>query len=310
MPNQLYPVLFMLSSTFSLSLTGLFSKYLTQYLDGTLLSLLRFLTPALILFAVLSLKKMRFPQRSLLKPLWVRALCIGLCQVCFIYALQHLSLVESVVLFSTGPLFIPLLEKLIFSVRVTRLNIVGLGLTFLGVILLAGDISGFEFRPELLVGLCAGMLNAGSQLSLYRASKMDLNAFEINFWTFVFATLIIVPIVMFNLVSGPQVMVSSDVRIEWLIGAVALLAMFIINTQVFRAKAYKLAQSNSQLAPLIFTNLIFTAIWQLCFFDQTYHAFQWLGLGLIIGANMMCALAPKLVSQWRKKSKLALADSH
>lgn len=42
MPNQLAPILHMLSSTFSLSLTGLFSKFLSEHLDTSLFSLLRF----------------------------------------------------------------------------------------------------------------------------------------------------------------------------------------------------------------------------------------------------------------------------
>ena len=113
--------------------------------------------------------------------LWLRAVCIAACQVCFIYALMHLSLVESVVLFSTGPLFIPLLEKLMFSVSLSRMNLVGLVVTFIGVTLLAGDVSGIEIRAELLVGLAAGLFNAGSQLSLYRISQSRLNAFETAF---------------------------------------------------------------------------------------------------------------------------------
>ncbi|MBT2979812.1 EamA family transporter, partial [Vibrio anguillarum] len=113
----------------------------------------------------------RFPPKGMKRALWVRSVCIAGCQLCFIYSLQHLSLVESVVLFSTGPLFIPLLEKLIFGVVMKAGTVVSLAITFIGVLLLAGDVSGIHLRMELLVGLLAGALNAGSQLSLYRATK-------------------------------------------------------------------------------------------------------------------------------------------
>ncbi|WP_394143300.1 DMT family transporter [Vibrio atypicus] len=297
MSNQLYPILFMLSSTFSLSLTGLFSKFLSQHLEASMLGVLRFLIPATLIFAFMVRKKISVPESKLLKPLWVRALCIGTCQICFIYSLQHLSLVESVVLFSTGPLFIPLLEKLIFSTQVSRLSLVGLVMTFVGVIMLAGDVSGFNFRPELLVGLAAGLFNAGSQLALYRASKTNLNPFEITFWTFLFATVAMLPFLLVSMTN--QAVLFDTVSVEPLLLVLALgaLAILIINTQVFRSKAYRLAESNAQLAPLIFTNLIFTAIWQVTFFEESYHLSQLSGLALIVVANLICVVIPK----WRKR---------
>ncbi|MDA0117812.1 DMT family transporter [Vibrio sp. T11.5] len=293
MPNQLYPVLFMLSSTFSLSLTGLFSKFLSEHFDANLLSFLRFILPAMVLILMFIGKEVRWPDRSEQVPLWIRALCIGACQVCFIYSLQHLTLVESVVLFGTGPLFIPVLEKLIFSTRIRPVNVLGLLSTFVGVVLLAGDVSGFSFRGELLVGLAAGVFNAGSQLSLYRISKSRLNAFEINLWTFLFASVVIMPLLAFSLVND-HVMYQASNTSPWLIVTVlGILALLIINTQVFRSKAYKLAESGSQLAPLIFTNLLFTAVWQVMFYDERYSAYQVLGLSLIIVANIVCVLLPK-----------------
>ncbi len=301
MPNQMSPILFMLSSTFSLSLTGLLSKYLSQYLDANLLSLLRFAVPAFIILFFFTRTPVRRPSQREFMPLWIRALCIGACQVCFIYSLKHLTLVESVVLFGTGPLFIPLLEKLLFSVRLSTVNVVTLLLTFVGVVLLAGDTSGFHFRFELLIGLAAGLFNAGSQLSLYRISQSQLNPFEINLWTFAFAALLITPLVGLSLVQQRELMSVPANQFGLMSGLIVVLAMLIINTQVFRSKAYKLSESGSQLAPLIFTNLLFTALWQGLFYDAYYHSFQLLGLTLIIVANVGGVVLPKW-SQIRRAS--------
>ncbi|ROV62117.1 DMT family transporter [Vibrio ponticus] len=301
MLRQWYPVLFMLSSTFSLSLTGLLTKYLTTQLDSNLLSFLRFLLPSIILMVFFIGRKLRVPPHQLLKPIWVRAFCIGACQVCFIYSLSHLTLVESVVLFGTGPLFLPLLEKLIYGVSISGLTIVALVGTFAGVVLLAGDVSGIEFRVELLVGLAAGVFNAGSQLSLYRASKSELNPYEINFWTFIFAALFIVPILLVSAsvdatLWHPQEMGSLLVMVVLLV-----LAVLIINTQVFRARAYKLADSGSQLAPLIFTNLLFTALWQLMFFDVSFNYYQLMGLSLSIVSTIANVLLPRWLAYRQSK---------
>ncbi|KOO12303.1 hypothetical protein AKJ18_24645, partial [Vibrio xuii] len=195
-----------------------------------------------------------------------------------------------------------LLEKLMFSVNLSRMNLVGLVVTFIGVTLLAGDVSGIEIRAELLAGLAAGLFNAGSQLSLYRISQSRLNAFEINLWTFLFAVVVILPFVGVNVTQNITLYDTSESSMLVLAMTMGVLALLIINTQVFRSKAYRLAESGSQLAPLIFTNLIFTAIWQLMFFDESYNSFQILGLALIIGANVCCVIIPK----WRKSRRMQL----
>ncbi|WP_194436407.1 DMT family transporter [Vibrio fluminensis] len=303
MLRQWYPVLFMLSSTFSLSLTGLLTKYLTTQLDSNLLSFLRFFLPSIILMVFFIGLKLRVPSSQLLKPIWVRAFCIGACQVCFIYSLSHLTLVESVVLFGTGPLFLPLLEKLIYGVPISVLTIAALVGTFSGVVLLAGDVSGIEFRVELLVGLAAGVFNAGSQLSLYRASKSELNPYEINFWTFIFAALFIVPMLLVSARFEQVFWYPQETSSLLVVVVLMVLAVLIINTQVFRARAYKLADSGSQLAPLIFTNLLFTAIWQLIFFDVEFNRYQLMGLSLIVVSTVANVVLPKW---WAfRQSKLA-----
>ena len=298
MLRQYSPALFMLSSTLSLSISGLLSKYLAEQVTPEWLVFLRFLLPAIVLFFVLSMSKIKRPSKDMLKPLLTRSACISVCQMCFIYALTHLSLVESVVLFGTGPLFIPVLEKLIFSTPMRRVSIFSLLLTFAGVLLLSGSMTSFSFRPALLVGLAAGIFNAGSQLSLYRATKGAMSPVEINVWTFTLAALWFLP----TLTLSPMFTSVSAVPVDGhglglLVLCFAVLSGLIINTQVFRAKAFKLAESGSQLAPLIFTNLLFTSLWQVLFFNVRFDGFQLGGLALIVFANVVNVFTPLV---WRK----------
>lgn len=300
MPRHLYPMLFMLISTFSLSLTGLTTKFLAQSIDSNLLTLLRFLVPAMILWLFFLGVKARVPERALLRPLWVRAFCISASQVCFIYSLNHLTLVESMVLFGTSPLFIPLLEKLIFGVSFHYSTLAGLLLTFAGVVLLAANGDEWVMRPALLVGLASGLFNAGSQLSLYRASKSSLNAFEINFWTFSIAALFALPLLVIS-GAGGATLITTEVNAFWLVMQVVVMSLLIITTQVNRSKAYRLAQSGSQLAPLIFTNVLFSAIWQGLFFDVTFTEHQLLGLVLIVAASSLNILLPRCLAYLQLK---------
>ncbi|MCG9542626.1 DMT family transporter [Vibrio sp. Isolate33] len=306
---------FMLLSTFSLSLSGLMAKYLSEAMPISLLSFVRFFLPSLFLFLFLMFYKVTKPSGDMWKPLVMRAIFMVACQWCFLTSLQTLTLVEGVVLFSTGPLFIPLLEKLIFGTKIHTTTIVCLVITFVGVVLMAGDWSQFEFgseffRPALLLGLMAGMFNSGSQVSLYRASKTSLSPAELNAWTFLVAAIIVIPMVVFTSISAAPEVIESTGNISALwsfddlrwIGLGALgLALFTINTQIFRSKAYKLADSGSQLAPLIFTNMLFSALWQGLFFDDVFSTQQMIGINLIVVASISNTLLAKRHSRAKAK---------
>lgn len=301
------PVFYMLSSTLSLSVTGLLTKYLSESFDVTTLAFLRFALPAFLIFSILLFTKMRRPNVAMAKLLVVRALCIGACQLCFIYALNKLSLVESVVLFGTGPIFIAVLEKVIFNIKLHRSTIVALLMTFIGVVMLANNGSGFVIKPELLVGLLAGFFNAGSQLSLYKASKTDMSGLETNAWTFGIASLILLPMVMFSHWPSPQSIFNDNAVNTGVLLALAIMALLIINTQVSRHKAYSTADSNSQLAPLIYSNLAFTALWQFLAFDVDFSYTQLLGLMLIVMTSVITTVLPsqKVIISHKEKSSFA-----
>ncbi|CAH1530498.1 Permease of the drug/metabolite transporter (DMT) superfamily [Vibrio rotiferianus] len=282
MKEENKPVTFMLMSTLSLSVTGLLAKQLSNDLSVAMFSFLRFFTPALILLVILRFKNLTLPTVGTIKPILLRALFIAMCQLCFIASLQTLTLVEGVVLFATGPLFMPIVEKLFMRGQIRMSTIVALVMAFSGVILLACSDGEFTWRIDLLLGLAGGLFNSGSQLTLYKASKSGLSPLEINFWTFGAAALFILPLVVVN---DASMLISTFETPNTVL--VFLMSLLIINTQVFRSKAYQLASSGSQLAPLIFTNLLFTAIWQWAFFEDQMSNSQVMGISLIVLATVM-----------------------
>ncbi|ENC6723501.1 DMT family transporter [Vibrio harveyi] len=287
MKEENKPVIFMLMSTLSLSVTGLLAKQLSDDLSVTMFSFLRFFTPALILLVMLRFKNLTLPTAGTIKPIVLRALFIAMCQLCFIASLQTLTLVEGVVLFATGPLFMPIVEKLFMRGQIRMSTIVALVMAFSGVILLAGADGEFTWRIDLLLGLAGGLFNSGSQLTLYKASKSGLSPLEINFWTFGTAALFILPLVFVNDASMLVNSLSISTFETPNTALVFLMSLLIINTQVFRSKAYQLASSGSQLAPLIFTNLLFTAVWQWTFFDDQMSHSQVAGVSLIVLATVL-----------------------
>ncbi|HCE3711888.1 EamA family transporter [Vibrio parahaemolyticus] len=296
------PIAFMLMSTLSLSVTGLLAKQLSEALSVTMFSFLRFFLPALILLLVLIPKGIKLPKSTELKPTLLRALCIGLSQLCFIASLQTLTLVESVVLFATGPLFMPVIEKLVWHGKIRASTVFGIVMAFSGVVLLAGTEGEFTLRYDLLLGLAGGLFNSGSQLTLYKVSKSNMSPLEINFWAFSFAALFILPLALINdgsgLLGAHSFSLSVEPSVLWLL----VMSMLIINTQVFRAKAYQLASSGSQLAPLIFTNLLFTAVWQSLFFADVMSRTQIAGMGLIVLATVLNGCWDVLVKHHQSKA--------
>ncbi|EMF8863816.1 DMT family transporter [Vibrio parahaemolyticus] len=301
--NQVHkPIVFMLMSTLSLSVTGLLAKQLSEALSVTMFSFLRFFLPALILLLVLIPKGIKLPKSTELKPTLLRALCIGLSQLCFIASLQTLTLVESVVLFATGPLFIPVIEKLVWHGKIRASTVFGIVMAFSGVVLLAGTEGEFTLRYDLLLGLAGGLFNSGSQLTLYKVSKSNMSPLEINFWAFSFAALFILPLALINDGSGLLGAHSFSLSVEPSVLLLLAMSMLIINTQVFRAKAYQLASSGSQLAPLIFTNLLFTAVWQSLFFADVMSRTQIAGMGLIVLATVLNGCWDVLVKHHQSKA--------
>ncbi|ELB2880710.1 DMT family transporter [Vibrio parahaemolyticus] len=296
------PIVFMLMSTLSLSVTGLLAKQLSEALSVTMFSFLRFFLPAVILLLVLIPKGIKLPKSTELKPTLLRALCIGLSQLCFIASLQTLTLVESVVLFATGPLFMPVIEKLVWHGKIRASTVFGIVMAFSGVVLLAGTEGEFTLRYDLLLGLAGGLFNSGSQLTLYKVSKSNMSPLEINFWAFSFAALFILPLALINdgsgLLGAQSFSLSVEPSVLWLL----VMSMLIINTQVFRAKAYQLASSGSQLAPLIFTNLLFTAVWQSLFFADVMSRTQIAGMGLIVLATVLNGCWDVLVKHHQSKA--------
>lgn len=285
------PIVFMLASTFSLSLNGVFSKFLTESFSVQLLSTLRFLFPAIILFLMMFLSRFVLPHRKMWTSLIIRSFCIAGCQLCFLMSMQSLTLVESVVLFSTGPLFIPVLERLIFKVKFSAINIVRLVVMLAGVVALAGDLSTFSFKWELLLGLGAGVLGAGSQLALFRATKGTMTAISLNAWSFLLAFLMLLPLTFVVEPSdADKLILSMPEEHEFIWMMLGVLALLIVNTQVFRAKAYQLVDTGSQLAPLIYTNLIFTCIWQVTLFDEVLDEHKIVGVLLIVLASALNTL--------------------
>ncbi|TBR41972.1 DMT family transporter [Marinomonas agarivorans] len=285
------PIWLMLLSTLCLSFSSFFAKLLADVVVLNLLLLARLGIPAAIMLLFSHYQKARFPTFTELKILLSRAVFIALAQLCFFIGLTQLSLIEIAVLFSTGPLFIPLIERLLYGKHISLFIAFILCVSFFGVLIQSQILSGVEFRWALLIGVLSGFFNACSQVSMYNASKIKLKATMINGMTFLLALGICLPLIVFFPL--PEQGASEGVLLNntsLFVGLTLLMGTLSVGTQLFRTKAYKKAASTAELAPIFYLNLAIAAVLQVVFFDDVFTQMQIVGLLLISAACLFYTL--------------------
>ncbi len=297
MLNSIKPITFMLVSTLGLSISSLIAKLVSGYTTPELLYFLRITLPAILMIWLIMMTRFEMPQLKDIPPLLGRAMGMTASQFCFIYAIPSLSLMESVVLFSTGPLFIPVLEKILFKTKIQNITIIALLVAFSGVVVQAGGSGGINLRPELLIGLGAGFGNALAQVCMFRSTKGNLSPLGSNMWCMSFAAIMAIPVVWYT-TEGAVIeqlnVLAYSAHSTFVLAGIILIAIMVISTQIFRVKAYQLVDSGNQLAPLILTNLLYSFLWQRLFFEAPLEQHKLVGMGLIVAGLMMISFRAKL----------------
>jgi drug/metabolite transporter (DMT)-like permease len=91
---------------------------------------------------------------------------------CFFYAIAHLRLADAVLLNYTMPLFVPFIAKPWLGERIFKQAWLGVGVGFLGVILVLKPGVAL-FKPIALIGLLAGLLGAVAQVSVRKLTHTE-----------------------------------------------------------------------------------------------------------------------------------------
>ncbi len=178
-------MMYMLISAVGLSFFTLFAKLGNTNIPFMVLTWLRFFVPLLLVLPFLffsgsykTVSLFHIPSNQIL-----RSLCVCVAQYSIFYYLTKSSLLNATVLLNTGPLFIPILERIFYKHEIEKSTWVSLFLCLAGVI--------FILQPDRdilsvisLIGLIAGLGQAGSQV-LYgknaHKEKNDVNLFYLFF---------------------------------------------------------------------------------------------------------------------------------
>ena len=195
------------------------------------------------------------------------------------FGLQYVTANTASIIISTIPLFMPLLGFVFFNENIRRNNIIGVFISFVGVLLvvldnnftLAGDIKGFAF-------LFVAVFGALGYTAVVKYITYKYNAFTIVIWQNIIASIAFFPLFMyFDFNSFKEVGFNSDFRYIVLLGIMASNGAFLLYTYAF--KHFKVSQIG------LFSNLIpiFTIIISYFVFTETLELINYLGISLVVG---------------------------
>jgi drug/metabolite transporter (DMT)-like permease len=174
-------------SALFLALVGLLGQLATREL-----SVLPALFPRYLASTVVVLIVLRGDALQTLKAIgrldWLRLASVLISQFCLFYYLAHGSLLIGMLLYNTGPLFSPILARLLLGITFGIRTVVSLLLGFAGVALVLNPF-GETLDSIVLVALASGFFNACSQLAFHQMSHLEESPLRSLFPFYVLLTL-------------------------------------------------------------------------------------------------------------------------
>ncbi|MBS0653594.1 MAG: DMT family transporter [Verrucomicrobia bacterium] len=275
-------VLYMLLSAAGLSFFGLFVKLGTASVSFFLLTFLRFFVPFLLILPYV-LWKVGIPKFSQLGNLRLqlgRVGCILVYQYAIFYYLTKTTLLDATVLQNTAPFFIPLIEKIFMEHRIKKELILGMLISFIGVLFILRPDRGI-FGSLSIIGLIAALGQAGSQVFFgmqSRAERQETNLFYLFFFSSIVSFLLFFVFALLNRGIALEIdsLMHVDQKFYWYLFALGLAT---ISNQSFRGVAYRYARPGI-LAPLLYFSVIVSGLLDWVVFDNLPD--RWITIGAIL----------------------------
>lgn len=194
---------------------------------------------------------------------------------CLFYALKYLTVTDALVLSYTRPLFIPLIIWVWFQKKVKAITWWGLILGFIGVILVLKPQPHQTFNVASIIGLGSGLFGGIAFTAVRKLTKTEPPT-RIIFYLLILS----LPISIIPALSNWQ----TPTPLIW----VYLLVIGILATfyQAFLTLAYKYAHT-SKVSSILYSAVIFGALFDWLFFDQILDFIAILGVLLICAGSIL-----------------------
>ena len=280
-----------LASSGLLAFYTLFVKLGLQGISVWTITFLRFFLPFLLLLSWFLWKKdvpPLWPRRNL-SLLIYRSLVVVIGQFSLIYYLTKATLVDANMLWGTGPLFIPILARILHKHKITHRSMWALIISFVGIILVLKPDRGI-FDPYSIFGLIAGLSMAVSQ-TLYGINIERARPQENLFYFFFFCSIL----------SFPAQLIAGIGSIAFTLDFFSLLMIigFTLSSlwnQIFRGFAYQLARP-SALTPFLYFSVLISVLFDALFFHKSPDSFGWTGIALVFAGSLI---------KWREEKRLTV----
>ena len=271
-------LLFMLISTASFSLMNAFIKYL-EHIPGFQLVFFRSITS--FAFATTYLLKNRIPilgnQRKLLS---IRAVFGLISMSLFFISFKYLPIGTAVSLRYIAPIFAAIFAVFLLKEKLKPIQFLFFLIAFVGVLILKGFDPNVSNTGMILV-ISASFFTGLVYVFIRKIGQKDHPVVVVNYFMFL-ATLVggIISVFIWAQPKGW----------DWVL--LASLGVFGYFGQVYMTKAFQAAATN-RVAPIKYTEVIFTILIGVFWFQDDYSIWSFLGLFLIISALIANTLVKK-----------------
>ena len=272
-------------SALFLALVGLLGQLVARELSVLPALFLRYLASAVVVLIVL-----RGDALQTLKAIgrldWLRVASVLISQFCLFYYLAHGSLLIGMLLYNTGPLFSPILARLLLGITFGIRTVVSLLLGFAGVALVLNPF-GETLDSIVLVALASGFFNACSQLAFHQMSHHEESPLRSLFPFYVLLTLSSVVPLPFV---WEQTITALEQLRRWQILAVVIgLGIFGVLNQYAKSVAYHNVRNPANLGPFLYLSLVAAAIFDWLLYGQVPNTETLVG-GILILASALTIL--------------------
>ncbi len=257
----------MIISTASFALMNAFIKYL-DHIPGFQLVFFRSVTS--FVFATTYLLKNNIPllgnQRRLLS---IRAIFGLISMSLFFLSFKHLPIGTAVSLRYIAPIFAALFAVFLLKEKLKPVQFLFFFMAFAGVIILKGFDSNVSNTGMALV-ITASVFTGLVYIFIRKIGKRDHPVVVVNY--FMFLSTVVGGIISLFIWVQPQ---------GWDWALLTSLGIFGYVGQVYMTKAFQMAATN-RVAPIKYTEVIFTILIGVFWFEDSYSVWSFLGLFLIV----------------------------
>lgn len=275
-------VSYTLLSAVGLSLVGLFGKLGAFEFTLDALIFWRFAAAFILCTAFLGLMGKLQDVFSISNPKihFLRAFFVLGAQYSFYYYIQRESLLNGMVLLSLGPLFIPIIERIVLRSKIGKSTWVGLIVSFIGMLCVLQPDAGI-FSLVSLIGVLAGLCQGCSQVVFGMSTKTersDLSTLYLFFLCMVFSVI-------------PYLFTEStwvQGKMEYMAGIFIVLGMgaaSVLN-QLSRAVAY-MHGTPSRLATFLYFSILLGGIFDWLIFKNIPNLLSVIGAILVIAGGLL-----------------------